>query len=112
MGVERFVHIRSQGLQLREPVPRHARQIVMLVVISDVEREPIKGAIVAIGLLAVSDDEMFLYPARAERMQPDAEHHAGGEEKERPWPEDREDHAVEGEAEHDVCPYPRREKRN
>src|SRR5262249_26977374 len=65
-----IVKLRRHRSQLRQIVPRNRRQIVMLVVITHVQRHPINRSVIAERLLAEIVSVMLLNPARAYRMQP------------------------------------------
>ena len=71
MIFETFVEFRRQRSEFRQVVPGDRRQIVMLVVITHVERQPIDRPIITVGLLIRIIRVMFLDPTCAHRMQPD-----------------------------------------
>src|SRR5437762_1054884 len=69
MGRQRRVHLGSSRADLRQAVPGHRGEIVMLVVIAHVEREPVERAVIAERLLvAVFGEVVSLNPARAQRV--------------------------------------------
>src|SRR5262249_10834342 len=69
--LEVIVKLRGHRSQLRQIIPRDRGQIVMLVVITHVQRYPIDWPIVTERLLVEIVRVMLLNPARANRMQPD-----------------------------------------
>src|SRR5438270_4007576 len=68
---ERIVKFRRARAQLGQPVPRNRRKIVMLIVVSDIERDEIDRAVVAKRFLVSIVSIMFLNPACANWMQAD-----------------------------------------
>jgi hypothetical protein len=68
-----IIKLGGHRAQLRQIVPRDRRQIVMLVVISHVQREEIDRAVITECFLVEIVGVMLLNPTRAHRMQPNRE---------------------------------------
>ena len=93
-GSSSFVHERWQASvsyasgaaapDTRQPVPRHPREVVVLVVVPDVERRDVQDAVVARRLLVRAVDEVVLLdPTGPERMEADREEEGRREEEQR-----------------------------
>src|ERR1043166_8054694 len=68
--LETVVKLRRNRPQLRQIVPRNGRQIVVLVVITHVQRQQINRPVIAERLLIEIIRVMLLNPASAYRVQP------------------------------------------
>src|SRR5262245_26923000 len=71
--VEMVVELRRERLHLGEVDPRNAHQVVVLVVIADVEGDPVQRPVVGVRLLAGDEGVVLLDPARPDDVEPDPE---------------------------------------
>ena len=70
-----IVHARHQGGDERQPSPRHARQVVVLVVEANVHEEGVQRPVVRVRLLAVQEGVVLLDKVRRDRVVRVAEPH-------------------------------------
>src|SRR6266480_4823191 len=94
-----IIKFRRHRAQLRQIVPWDRRQIVVLVVITHVQRHPINGSVVAESLLVEIVSVMLLDPPSAHWMQPNREEKCEYEiKKSRPTAKINNSHIVGGRA--------------
>src|SRR5438270_447700 len=71
MVAQGVVELRREAAQFRQIVPGNGGEVVMLVVMSDIERQTIDRPVIAEGLLVRINRVVLLDPARSNGMQPD-----------------------------------------
>src|SRR5205823_8050518 len=76
-----LVKFGSHGAQLRQIIPRYRGQIMMLIVITHVQRQPVNRSIITKRLLVKIVRVVLLNPARAYRVQADRKEKCGHEIK-------------------------------
>src|SRR5215472_19245236 len=79
MVLQTIVKFRRQRAQLGQIVPWNRWQIMVFIVITHVETNPIDRPVITIGLLVGIVRVMLLNPTRAYRMKPDGKEERKGE---------------------------------
>src|SRR5437868_8152407 len=73
MIFEVLVKFGSHGAQLRQVIPRYRRQIMVLIVITHVQRQPVDRSVITKRLLVKIVRVVLLNPAGTYRVQADGE---------------------------------------
>src|SRR5438270_3136047 len=79
MIIQCVVKLGRHAPQFGQIVPRDRRQIVVLIMVAHVQRNPVNGTVVAVSLLVWIVGIMLLNPPRPDRMKTDGKERGKGE---------------------------------